>query len=318
MFISKLLIHVLVFVIINTEETNRTYCQLPEAIYADNVTSASFGPSGWTYTNPGLWKNLVPTCGGNRQSPINIITANSKAGYNDAPTINYLSKSTNTNYTQVAVAYTKEVEGEFDSILASDYSENFTYYASQFHIHLPSEHQIDGVNTDLEIHFVHIAAEAGKVDCNNIHNKLTVFGLLFNRSPNASNYSVFDTMASGNVNNSVSSFDLSIFFNQLSDQTYFHYNGSLTTPPCSQTVNWYVFSQALPISTSQYNNFASAYTNTTLYGSAMSNSRPVQGLNNRVVTTGKGMIGSVATLISEGESKFGLVINIMALGCLII
>ena len=46
------------------------------------------------------------------------------------------------------------------------------------------------------------------MDCNNIHNKLTVFGLLFNRSPNASNYSVFDTMASGNINNTVTSFDL--------------------------------------------------------------------------------------------------------------
>lgn len=53
-------------------------------------------------------------------------------------------------------------------------------------------------------------------------------------------------------------------------QSLFHYSGSLTTPPCSENVNWYVMSQPMQISTQQVNDFRK------LVGE---NARPVQDMN---------------------------------------
>jgi carbonic anhydrase len=55
---------------------------------------------------------------------------------------------------------------------------------------------------------------------------------------------------------------------------YFHYMGSLTTPPCSQGVNWFVMANAIEVSTEQIGRFE---------GISAPNSRPLQGLNDRLL-----------------------------------
>ena len=64
-----------------TTEATRDFCALPDAIYADGVTTASFAVSGWNYDNANNWAGIslfeldfVVTCGGSHQSPINIVT----------------------------------------------------------------------------------------------------------------------------------------------------------------------------------------------------------------------------------------------------
>jgi len=60
---------------------------------------------------------------------------------------------------------------------------------------------------------------------------------------------------------------------------YWHYQGSLTTPPCSETVHWYVMQTAAHVSQTMVANFKELFPN------PMDN-RPVQELNGRVITEG--------------------------------
>ena len=55
---------------------------------------------------------------------------------------------------------------------------------------------------------------------------------------------------------------------------YFHYKGSLTTPPCSQGVHWFVMANAIEVSTEQIGSFG---------GISGPNARPLQGLNDRLL-----------------------------------
>lgn len=67
----------------NTTTVTRDYCTLPDTIYADGVTAASFSTTSWNYNNAATWAgifdyailDLVVTCGGSHQSPIDIVTA---------------------------------------------------------------------------------------------------------------------------------------------------------------------------------------------------------------------------------------------------
>ncbi|MBK7002799.1 MAG: carbonic anhydrase family protein [Rhodoferax sp.] len=58
------------------------------------------------------------------------------------------------------------------------------------------------------------------------------------------------------------------------DQRYYQFMGSLTTPPCSENVLWLVLKQPVSISRAQIRLFTQLYPN---------NARPVQPLNGRTV-----------------------------------
>ena len=55
---------------------------------------------------------------------------------------------------------------------------------------------------------------------------------------------------------------------------YYHYQGSLTTPPCSEIVNWYVLKDPIKVSDEQVAQFAKAVGD---------NARPIQGMHRRFV-----------------------------------
>ncbi|KAM3147853.1 hypothetical protein pb186bvf_000181 [Paramecium bursaria] len=174
------------------------------------------------------------------------------------------------------------------------------------------KHQINGVNADLEVHFVHIASASQNSDCNNISNKLTVYGLLFNRQANASNYTVFETMQ--NKNSNVTSFDLSEFLNKLTDQTYYHYYGSLIIYQYilvlvgKLSVGTFL-GKCFPLTT--YNSI-SLQVNTQIQPCM----EAIQQILDLTITTGKGLVGSVS-VISEGESN-GSIITILCILFLIL
>ena len=61
-----------------------------------------------------------------------------------------------------------------------------------------------------------------------------------------------------------------------STEKFFHYTGSLTTPPCSEKVEWFVLEEPIEFSKEQIAAFEKAYLN---------NNRPVNPLNSRTLYT---------------------------------
>lgn len=134
----------------------------------------------------------------------------------------------------------------------------------QMHFHTASEHTISGKSFPMELHFVH----------KNKAGKLAVVGVMFREgSPNAMVDAIWKNLP-GEKGKEVT---VSSVMVQPADflptkKSYYHYQGSLTTPPCSEGVNWNVLNTPVEMSADQIQKFREMYAN---------NARPVQQLFGR-------------------------------------
>ncbi|UBS32848.1 carbonic anhydrase family protein [Altererythrobacter sp. N1] len=97
----------------------------------------------------------------------------------------------------------------------------------QVHFHTPSEHAINGERFPLVAHFVH-ATDDGR---------LGVLGVMFEEGEsNAGLADILEAHAGGN--GTAVTFDIDTMIPE--DLDVYRYMGSLTTPPCSEGVNWHV------------------------------------------------------------------------------
>jgi len=141
--------------------------------------------------------------------------------------------------------------------------ENYTLV--QFHFHRPSEHTIDGKNYPMEVHFVHRNAAGG----------LAVIGVLMaTGKANPTFGKIVATMPQheGPETKADPMIDPSRLLP--ANLSYYRYTGSLTTPPCSEVVEWLLLTTPIQVAEADVAGFAKLY--------AM-NARPVQKGNRRYV-----------------------------------
>ena len=119
----------------------------------------------------------------------------------------------------------------------------------QFHFHHPSEHALGGERTEMEAHFVH-ANQAGK---------LAVVGVLMKAGARNAEFAEIMSAAPGTEGKKTLAAPLNPAGLLPSDTKRFRYEGSLTTPPCSEGVRWFVFEQELSLSRDQLRAFANLY-----------------------------------------------------------
>ena len=143
------------------------------------------------------------------------------------------------------------------------------YTLQQFHFHHPSEEHVNGKEFPLVAHLVHADAEG----------HLVVIAVLFELG-NAN--SLIETLWENipAVKEKPHDSSISIQAQDLipSERSYFTYAGSLTTPPCSEGVSWYVLNSHTTISPQQLTAFAKIYP---------MNARPIQPTNGREILLSK-------------------------------
>ncbi|HEY6385498.1 MAG TPA: carbonic anhydrase family protein [Candidatus Acidoferrum sp.] len=221
----------------------------------------------WSYegaTGAEHWGDLDPeyaTCKvGREQSPIDIRSAK-KAGL---PAIRFEYKSgplkiINNGYTAVRVNY---APGNGNFLIVGDKR----YELTQFHFHRPSEEYIHGKPFDMVIHLMHEASD-GKV--------AAVAVLLKAGSVNSTVDQLWEHMPNTPGKEEViAGVEVNPTGLLPRDTSYYTYMGSLTAPPCSEGVTWFVLKTAVDISREQINAFARLYPHDV---------RPTQPLNGRIV-----------------------------------
>lgn len=147
------------------------------------------------------------------------------------------------------------------------------YPLIQLHFHEPSEHTLNGERFPAELHFVHVQ-EDGKIAvlaaAMTLGNANADFQIILDNMPRDANEKNF---------NSDLHVNLAALLPQLNQPIqYYTLAGSLTTPPCSEGVQWYILPETVTISSEQLDQLKSFYTN---------NARGIQELNGRSLLTPK-------------------------------
>ncbi|MGF1789285.1 carbonic anhydrase [Photobacterium profundum] len=140
-----------------------------------------------------------------------------------------------------------------------------TFELKQFHFHTPSENYLKGKQYPLEAHFVH-ATDKGE---------LAVVAVMFDVGPRSNNEL---TTLLGSIPDDGQKVELKESLNPADllprDREYYRFNGSLTTPPCSEGVRWFVMQEPQTSSKAQTEKLQEVMGN---------NSRPLQPLNARLI-----------------------------------
>ena len=239
------------------------------------VSAAVLGAPKWDYSDPAGWASLgdgqvYATCGnGQSQSPIDIKEAVKSdiaipsRSYKDTP----LSITNNGHTIQV----------NYDPSKGSITIDGLKYELHQFHFHTQSEHTLDGKRMPVEVHFVHKTQDG---------TKAAVIGVFL--KVGEENKALADILKHAPAHlgplEEIVTYDVpGKLINALGLQPkelkkMFHYSGSLTTPPCTEGIQWFVAKKMLTASQQQIDALRKL-----MVHNGFDNYRPVQELNGRPI-----------------------------------
>lgn len=212
----------------------------------------------WDYGKhgPEHWGDFSGTCKeGRAQSPINVISTKAIP----IPPTNSIrmDEDIHTKASVVDNGHSIKVVPEKGGYIQLG---DKRYKLIQFHFHGYSEHTIDGKRYDLVAHMVHQADDGS----------LAVVAVFY---AEGKNNPLLDNIL-GNVGETILVDPQDLLPKDATH--YYHYVGSLTTPPCTENVNWYLIKMPNSISKEQIKAFRKYYKD---------NERPVQPVNNRIIET---------------------------------
>jgi len=235
---------------------------------------------------PNFWGALTfpfATCGagdpfvevGKKQTPVNIVTADTV----DALLLPLRFQYHATPFVVENTGHVVEVPYEPGSAI---YVGLEKYDLLQFHVHAPSEHTVNGQFAAAELHLVH----------RNALLDLAVVGVLVHVGSPVN--AVIDRMLReapteegeielhGSVNaKGVLPRNAKGVLPRV--ESYYHYSGSLTTPPCSEGVRWFVLKRPVFVSQEAIDHLHEVISEFPHYNGFPNNNRPVRPLNGRVI-----------------------------------
>lgn len=231
----------------------------------------------WNYiepTGPRSWGGICSTS--KSQSPIDLSVGDARDFALDPSIVNFVFKPVqttviNTGHGTMQVNFNNEP-------LYTEYGDRLLKLL-QLHFHTPSEHAFGSKRTDMEVHLVHQDVESGG---------LVVFGTLMEGDGSLENAGLAYALdycppptVTGVQELAPAKIDPTVFVPKRGYRKFVNYNGSLTTPPCSEQIEWVVFGAPIKVTAGQVTSFKKYITDG---GKTLGdNSRPFQGLNGRTV-----------------------------------
>lgn len=225
-------------------------------------------PAHWSYdgdSGPASWSEVdadFEACAaGTNQSPIDLPATVPAA--TTSIELNADQAEGDVFDTGHAVEFESDGDGETLDFASEEYS------LQQLHAHVPSEHTVNGQPAAAELHLVHADA-AGD---------LLVLGILVTEGEASAALAPFIEAATHVEDEEEVALDISAVL-PASLENY-EYSGSLTTPPCTEGVQWVVMGTPISMSAEQIE---------TLEGAHSHNARPTQPVGERVVVGGGGVL----------------------------
>jgi carbonic anhydrase len=223
---------------------------------------------------PDEWPDVCVSGNSGRQSPVDIHDSERAA----LPRLNFaygrVPLTVETNGHTLEVVYESTTP---DHLSVGDR----TCQLQQFHFHHTAEHPLGGTVYPMEAHLVHNCGP----------NDLLVVGVLLHYLKDKPNPALATALEHAPrdgdrfVKDEVEVPGVLVDASDLlpSNRSYFTYGGSLTTPPCSETVSWYVLKTPVAISKEQVDEFTRLLEDTSPNGFPFNN-RPTQPLNDRSIS----------------------------------
>ncbi|XP_077995714.1 carbonic anhydrase 3-like [Glandiceps talaboti] len=261
----------------------------------------------WSYnvngeTGPSHWGEQYETANGSHQSPIDIDTSKAKTvgigeftltGFDDSPSGSELTLTNNGHSAQVNVTGDYFVAG---GGLPTKYK------VAQFHFHwgsnnkVGSEHTVDGKQYAAELHFVTYNPEkfSSLTEATVDSDGVAVLGSFLEvcEETNSAYEPLLAAFDNITYKGGSHTFEQPFPFRHLMPENmkdFYRYNGSLTTPGCQECVIWTLFKETIKISEAQIAKFRTLIPIGMQEAEGIThledNFRPVQPLNDRVVTT---------------------------------
>ncbi len=215
------------------------------------------GPGAWRHLRDDKGAPLFPACAGAQQSPIDLPSTTASGAHGSAWGIapaRPLALTLPSAPLRLASQHTAFGGVQFFPLLESNVTwalAGAPLHLRQFHFHTPSEHTIDGRAFAMELHLVFF--KDGEA------SPRAVLGLLFDADAAAPNAALEGAWAHlhrsehHTHDNKVPVAGL-LHLDRLlagAGEEYYRYPGSLTTPPCSEGVDWHVFVSRQGISEGQ-------------------------------------------------------------------
>ncbi len=232
------------------------------------VSSSIYYSQQYTTKSEAPLYSFAETENGEKQSPINIPEYIVK--HKDLRIErNYLSSKLSVSNLGNTIQFSYDIGSSLK------FNDNL-YDLVQFHFHTPAEHLLGSVTYPLEMHIVHTLRNNPNPEI-----EYVVIGVFFKEGKeNPILEKILDNVpASGkSVKNEDISISIDDFFDKAND--FYFYEGSLTTPPFTETVRWIVLSDIFEASYAQIKKFNS------LMGD---NARHIQAINGREITINSGL-----------------------------
>ena len=219
----------------------------------------SVGPAKW-----GTLPGNEACAAGKQQTPINIVAGVVKP--QDLPNLVFGYKPSRLSMSNNG--HTVQMTYDAGSTLSRTES-TATSSLAQFHFHAPSEHTVDGASYPMEAHLVHVDA-AGK--------PAVVVGVFIKSgTEHAGLARAFQALPAKSGDKSAPAGGMIDARALLpADKTFSTYAGSLTTPPCTEGLTWYVLKTPIEMSPAQIRAF-------TMLEHLAHTNRPIQSIGGRAV-----------------------------------
>jgi carbonic anhydrase len=197
------------------------------------------GPLNWY----GLDSENSACSKGSRQSPIDIVTESS--GYVKSGSVKFrVPNADNVKF--------ENLGSGLEVVLTNGtlVTPHDSYKLAQFHFHTPSEHRVNEEHFPMEVHFVF----------ENTAGDVAVVGFLFELSQFGYSFPLFDSVfahiddiAAPGTYTRTDKLSFAGLMDHFDTHGVYYYSGSLTTPPCTEGVAWYISTEPLPLNVQSYN-----------------------------------------------------------------